>query len=107
MVGLPGCKSTLVAHVQLFIHQHPYIFVLRSAHNSFISQSILILLLPLPRCRTLHLVLLNLVRFTLNILKNKLVLNVFVKALKEVKNHSISQLKQGNCVQNTVKEHSR
>ncbi|KAK4810863.1 hypothetical protein QYF61_008835 [Mycteria americana] len=49
-VGLLGCERTLLAHVQLFIHQYPSLYWNRG--------------LPQPRCRTLHLALLNLMRFT-------------------------------------------
>jgi len=31
----------LVAHVQLFIHQYPQVFLLRAALNSFIPQPVL------------------------------------------------------------------
>jgi len=36
-VGLLGCKSTLLAHVQLFIHQDPQLFLSRTALKEFIS----------------------------------------------------------------------
>ncbi|KAK4825882.1 hypothetical protein QYF61_003156 [Mycteria americana] len=41
-VGLPGCKRTLLAHVQLFIHQYPQGLLQRAALNPFIPQPILI-----------------------------------------------------------------
>ncbi|PKU46894.1 hypothetical protein llap_2788 [Limosa lapponica baueri] len=42
-VGLLGCKSTLLAHVQLFIHQYPQTLLFRSVLNPFIPQPVLIL----------------------------------------------------------------
>jgi len=42
MVGLLGCECTLVAHVQLFMHQYPQVFLGRAALNPFIPQPILI-----------------------------------------------------------------
>ena len=42
-VGFLGCERTLLAHVQLFIHQHPQVLLHRAALNPLISQSILIL----------------------------------------------------------------
>ena len=61
-VGLLGCEHTLVAHVQLFIHQYPQVFLIRAALNPFIRQPLLIGL-PRPMCRTLRMALLNM-RFT-------------------------------------------
>ncbi|KAK4832883.1 hypothetical protein QYF61_026433 [Mycteria americana] len=43
MVGLLGCKYTLSAHVQLFIHQYPQVLLCRAALNPFIPQPVLIL----------------------------------------------------------------
>ncbi|KAK4808270.1 hypothetical protein QYF61_020751 [Mycteria americana] len=42
-VGFLGCKRTLLAHVQLFIHQYPQVLLLRAALNPFIPQPALIL----------------------------------------------------------------
>jgi len=42
MVGLLGCKSTLVAHVQLFIHQYPQVLLRRAYLKPFIHQPVLI-----------------------------------------------------------------
>jgi len=39
-VGLPGCRSTLLAHVQLFVHQNLQVFLIRAALNEFFSQSV-------------------------------------------------------------------
>ena len=36
-VGLPGYKSTLLAHVQLFGHQEPQVFLGRAALKDFFS----------------------------------------------------------------------
>jgi len=41
-IGLLGCECTLVAHVQLFIHQYPQVLLGRAALNPFIPQSELI-----------------------------------------------------------------
>ncbi|KAK4826357.1 hypothetical protein QYF61_007951 [Mycteria americana] len=43
MVGLLGCECTLLAHVQLFIHQYPQVLLRRAAPNPFIPQPVLIL----------------------------------------------------------------
>ncbi|KAK4832233.1 hypothetical protein QYF61_021147 [Mycteria americana] len=43
MVGLLGCECTLLAHVQLFIHQYLQVLLLRAPLNPFIPQSVLIL----------------------------------------------------------------
>ncbi|KAK4816043.1 hypothetical protein QYF61_011051 [Mycteria americana] len=42
MVGFLGCKRTLLAHVQLFIHQYPQVLLHRAALNPFIPQLVLI-----------------------------------------------------------------
>ena len=39
-VHLPGCKSTLLAHVQLFVHQDPQILLHRTALCDFFPQSV-------------------------------------------------------------------
>ncbi|KAK4806258.1 hypothetical protein QYF61_013402 [Mycteria americana] len=41
-VGFLGCKRTLPAHVQFFIHQYPQVLLCRAALNPFIPQSVLI-----------------------------------------------------------------
>ncbi|KAK4830182.1 hypothetical protein QYF61_008973 [Mycteria americana] len=41
-VGFLGCECTLLAHVQLFIHQYPQVLLHRAALNPFISQPVLI-----------------------------------------------------------------
>ena len=38
--GYSGCKSTLLAHVQPFIHQNPKVFLCRTNFNEFYSQSV-------------------------------------------------------------------
>lgn len=43
MVGYPGCKGSLLTHVQLPIHQHPQVFFCRAAFNPFISQLVLVM----------------------------------------------------------------
>jgi len=40
-VGLLGCERALLAHVQLFIHQHPQVLLGRAALNPFIPQPVL------------------------------------------------------------------
>ena len=42
MTGFLGCKRTLPAHVQFFIHQYPQVLVCRAALNPLILQSVLI-----------------------------------------------------------------
>ncbi|KAK4831083.1 hypothetical protein QYF61_015281 [Mycteria americana] len=41
-VGLLGCECTLLARVQLFIHQYPYVLLPRAALNPFNPQPVLI-----------------------------------------------------------------
>ncbi|GAB0184583.1 cAMP-dependent protein kinase inhibitor alpha [Grus japonensis] len=43
MVGFPGCKRTLPAHVELFIHQYPQVLLFRAAFNLFLAQSVAVL----------------------------------------------------------------
>jgi len=50
-----GCEHTLVAHVQLFIHQYPQVLVLRGALNPFILQPVLIVGLALTHVQHLAL----------------------------------------------------
>ncbi|KAK4817094.1 hypothetical protein QYF61_027925 [Mycteria americana] len=40
--GFLGCECTLLAHVQLFIHQYPQALLLRAAFSPFIPQPVLI-----------------------------------------------------------------
>jgi len=37
-VGFPGCECTLLAHVKLFVPQHPQVLLSRAAFNPFIPQ---------------------------------------------------------------------
>ena len=63
-IGLPGCKSTLLAYVQLFIHQDPQVLLHRAALNEFFSQSVLIPQIARAEAQYLEfLALLNLSRF--------------------------------------------
>ena len=62
--GFLGCECTLVAHVQLFIHQYSEVLLHRAALNPFIPQPVLILGIAPTKMQDLHLALLNLVRFT-------------------------------------------
>ena len=39
-VGLPGCKSTLLAHIQLFTHQDPQVLLYRAALCRLFSHSV-------------------------------------------------------------------
>ncbi|KAK4818706.1 hypothetical protein QYF61_017927 [Mycteria americana] len=41
MVGLLGCERTLLAHVQLFIHQYPQVLLRRAALDHIIPQPVL------------------------------------------------------------------
>ncbi|KAK4815471.1 hypothetical protein QYF61_002930 [Mycteria americana] len=41
-VGFLGCKHTLLAHVQFFIHHYPQVLLRRAALNPFVPQSVLI-----------------------------------------------------------------
>ena len=43
IVGFLGCKHTLPAHVQLFIHQYPQVLLHRAALNAFIPQPVFVL----------------------------------------------------------------
>jgi len=55
MVGLLGCEHTLVAHVQLFIHQYPQVLLSKAALNTFISQPVLIAEVALTQVQDLAL----------------------------------------------------
>ena len=43
MVDFLGCEGTLLAHVQLAIHQYPQVFFSRAAVNSFTYQLVLVM----------------------------------------------------------------
>ena len=43
MVGLLGCKHTLLAHIESFINQHPQILLLRAALKPFSAQPVSVL----------------------------------------------------------------
>ncbi|KAK4824005.1 hypothetical protein QYF61_009219 [Mycteria americana] len=60
-VGLVGCERTLLAHVQLFIHQYPQVLLHRAALNPFIPQPVWI---PGAALTQVHLAFLKLMRFT-------------------------------------------
>ena len=60
-VGFLGCESTPPGHVQLFIHQHPQVFLSRAALNPVIPQ--LVLILGVAPTQVQDLALLNLMRF--------------------------------------------
>ncbi|KAK4818489.1 hypothetical protein QYF61_014219 [Mycteria americana] len=65
MVGLLDCECTLLAHVQLFSHQYSPKSFSAGLHSITSSSSLYWNRgLPRTRCRTLHLALLNLMRFT-------------------------------------------
>ncbi|KAK4806919.1 LOW QUALITY PROTEIN: hypothetical protein QYF61_012640 [Mycteria americana] len=53
MTGFLGCKRTLPAHVQIFIHQYPQVLLCRAALNPFIPQSVLILGIALTQVQDL------------------------------------------------------
>ncbi|KAK4814241.1 LOW QUALITY PROTEIN: hypothetical protein QYF61_012737 [Mycteria americana] len=62
-VGLLGCEHTLLAHVQLFVHQYPQVLFHRATLDHIIPQPVLKPRIA-PTQVTLHLALLNLMRFT-------------------------------------------
>ena len=66
--GFLGCKGTLLAHIQLTVYQSlpPSPFQQRCAPSFHPSACIGSGGLPWPMCKTLHLNLLNLMRFTLD-----------------------------------------
>jgi len=65
MVGFLGWESTLLAHVQLAIHQYLQVFWDRPMLSLFIPQHVLVVGgFSCPTCRTLHLDFLILMRFT-------------------------------------------
>jgi len=61
MVGFLSCKGTLLDHVQLPIHHYPQVLFGRAV-LLFILQ--ILLIVGVARCKTLHLVFLNLMNFT-------------------------------------------
>lgn len=61
-VGLPGCKSTLLAHDQLFTHQNPQVLLRRTALSVF-SLLAHIAGITSTQVQYLHLALLNLIYF--------------------------------------------
>ncbi|KAK4832535.1 hypothetical protein QYF61_023867 [Mycteria americana] len=54
-IGFLGCKCTLLAHVQFFIHQYPQGLLPRAALNPFIPHSVLILGIALTQVQNLAL----------------------------------------------------
>ncbi|KAK4822238.1 hypothetical protein QYF61_011879 [Mycteria americana] len=42
-VDFLGCKHTLLAHVQLFVHQYPQVLLLRAALNPLSTQPVFVL----------------------------------------------------------------
>ena len=63
-VGFLGCEGTLLAHVQLPIHQYPQVLFGRAVLHPFILKLVLMVGLPQPRCKTLLLDVLNFMRFS-------------------------------------------
>ncbi|CAN0071273.1 unnamed protein product, partial [Bubo scandiacus] len=61
--GFLGCKHTLSGHVELLIKQHPQVLLHRAALNPFSIQLVFVPGIAQPMCRTLHLALLNFMRF--------------------------------------------
>ena len=57
-------EDPLLAHVQPAIHQYPQVFFSKAVLNPFIPLLELVVGLPLPRCKTSHLDLLNFMSFT-------------------------------------------
>jgi len=62
MVGL-GCECTLLGHLEFLVNQHPQFLLLRAALNPFSAQPVFVLGIALTHVQTLHLTLLNLIRF--------------------------------------------
>ncbi|GAB0177359.1 cAMP-dependent protein kinase inhibitor alpha [Grus japonensis] len=60
MVGFLGCKHTMPAHLQFFIHQLPQVLLCRGALNPFIPQSVLVPGIALTKVQDLALVLVEL-----------------------------------------------
>ncbi|KAK4810951.1 hypothetical protein QYF61_013359 [Mycteria americana] len=54
-IGFLGCEYTLLAHVQLFIHQYPQVLLCRAVLNPFIPQSVLIMGIALTQVQALAL----------------------------------------------------
>jgi len=54
-VGFLGCECTLVAHVQLFIHQYPQVLLSRVGLDPFIPQPVLIVGVVLTQVQDLAL----------------------------------------------------
>ena len=63
-VGLPSCKHTLLAHIELFVHKNPEVLLCRAVLNNFSTSLYTYLGLPQLKWKTLHFVLLNLIQFT-------------------------------------------
>jgi len=59
-IGFMGCQSTLLAHVQLAIHQYPQALFVRAVLYSFIPWVVFLW----PMCNSLHLDLLKFVRLS-------------------------------------------
>ena len=55
MVGFLGCKRMLPSHVELLIHQHPQVVLLRAAFNSFSSQPVFVLGIALTQVQVFEL----------------------------------------------------
>ena len=55
IVGLLGCKHTLLAHVESFINQHPQILLLRAAPKPFSVQPVSVLGVTLTQVQDLAL----------------------------------------------------
>jgi len=55
MAGLLGCQRSLLGHVELFINQHPEVFLLRAALNPFSSQHVFVLGIALTHVQALAL----------------------------------------------------
>lgn len=62
--GFLDCKHTWWGHVELLINQHPQVLPLTAAFNLVSANLYFYMGLPQPMCRTFHLVLLNVMRFT-------------------------------------------
>jgi len=58
MIGLLGCKYTLLARIESFINPHSQILLLRAALKPFSAQPVSVLGIAPPRCRNLHLMIL-------------------------------------------------
>jgi len=63
VIGFLGCKHTLPAHVELFIHQYPQVLLLRAALEPLSAQPVLVFGITLTHMQDLALGLIELLLF--------------------------------------------